>query len=244
MWTLAETIVAIVILGCWSCFGVSNIMAQTHPSASELVKRLQSAKTTDDARKQLLQLGNSDSNVRRYLAVQLPAMIEPGPKSCPPSEIADLVARRHSCPWYNAVELAGKLKIGEAAPALAQWINWRNEGPVGLSLEARLVFYPAAKALSEIGDPAIPVLQRVLNSGSPEEHVRAVRVLCIIHTPNAKAVLHDLCLAKIRRTFKMNNIQRVRVTSYRDDVEAPRSCGERQPKMDILEALKRKKLRF
>jgi hypothetical protein len=191
MRTLAETIVAIVILGCWSCLGVSNITAQTHPSASELVKRLQSAKTTDDARKQLLQLGNSDSNVRRYLAVQLPAMIELGPKSCPPSEIADLVARWHSCPWYNAVELAGKLKIGETAPALAPWINWRNPGPVGLSLEARLVFCPAAKALSEIGDPAIPVVQRVLNSGSPEEHARAVRVLCIIHTPNAKAALHD-----------------------------------------------------
>jgi hypothetical protein len=193
MRTLAETTVAIAILGFWSCFGASNITAQTHPSTSELVKRLQSPKNTDDARKQLLRLGNSDPDVRRYLAVQLPPMIERGPKSCPPSEIEDLVDRLHSCPWDNAVELAGKLKIGEAAPALSPWINWRNNGPLSTSMEAQLIFYPAAKALAEIGDPAIPVVQRVLNSGSSEEHARAVRVLCIINTPKSKAVLqHDL----------------------------------------------------
>jgi hypothetical protein len=118
-------------------------------------------------------------------------MIERGPKSCPPSEIVDLVARWDSCPWYNAVELAGKLKIGEAAPALSPWINWRSEGPLLPTLEAQLIFHPAAKALYEIGDPAIPVVQRVLNSGSSEEHARAVRVLCIINTPKSKAVLQD-----------------------------------------------------
>jgi PBS lyase HEAT-like repeat len=118
-------------------------------------------------------------------------MIEPGPKSCPPNEIVDLVARWHSCPWYNAVELVGNLRVGEASSALVPWINWRSEGPFGMSLEARLIFYPAAKALYEIGDPAIPALQRVLNSGSSGEHARAVRVLCIIHTPKSKAVLQD-----------------------------------------------------
>jgi len=191
MRTLGETTVAIAILGFWSCFGASNITAQTHPSTSVLVKRLQSPKNTDDARKQLLRLGNSDPDVRRYLAVQLPPMIERGPKSCPPSEIVDLVARWHSCPWHNAVELAGKFKIGEAAPALSPWINWRSEGPLSPTLEAQLIFHPAAKALYEIGDPAIPVVQRVLNSGSPEEHARAVRVLCVINTPKSKAVLKD-----------------------------------------------------
>jgi hypothetical protein len=129
MRTLTETIVAIAILGCWSCFGASNIMAQTHPSTSELVKRLQSPKNTDDARKQLLQLGNSDPDVRRYLAVHLPPMIEIGPKSCPPSDIEDLNTRWHACPWYNAVELSGKLRIAEAVTALAPWIGWRVDGP-------------------------------------------------------------------------------------------------------------------
>jgi len=101
----------------------------------------------------------------------------------------DLAARWHACPWYNAVELSGKLKIAEVASALASWINWRSEGPFLPTLEVQLIFHPAAKALAEIGDPAISTLQRVLNSGNSEEHARAVRVLCIIHTPKAKAVL-------------------------------------------------------
>jgi hypothetical protein len=87
--------------------------------------------------------------------------------------------------------LTGKLKISETAPSLARWINWRSEGPLSTSMEAQLIFYPAAKALYEIGDPSVPVVQRVLNSGSPEEHARALRVLCIIHTPKAKAVLQE-----------------------------------------------------
>jgi hypothetical protein len=189
--TFAETIVAIAVLGCWSCFGAGNIIAQTHPSTSELVKRFQSPKTTDDARRQLLQLGKSDPDVRRYLAAQLPPMIDLGPKSCPPSQIEDLFDRLHSCPWDNAVELAGSLKVSETASSLARWINWRNNGPLSTSMEAQLIFRPAAKALYEIGDPAIPVVQGVLNSGSSEEHARAVRVLCIINTPKSKAVLQD-----------------------------------------------------
>jgi len=186
-----KMIVTVGLLGCWSGLSDCRIMAQSYPAPSRLVQKLQSDKTTDDARKQLLLLGKSHPEVREYLAAQLPPLIALGPKSCPQSEKADLVARWHFCPWYNAVELAGNLKIGEAAPALARRINWRNPGPFGLSLEARLVFYPAIKALSEIGDPAIPVVQHVLNYGSSGEHARAVRVLCIIHTPKAKAALQD-----------------------------------------------------
>lgn len=104
---------------------------------TELVQNLQSEQTTDNAKKELLKLGKSDPEIRQYLTVHLPPLIESGPGSPDCS-------RHHCQEWNNAVELAGKLKIGEAAPALARWINWRNEGPVGRSLEARLVFYPAA----------------------------------------------------------------------------------------------------
>ena len=185
----SKMVAAMAILGCWSCLVVHRIMAQSQPTTSELVQKLHSDKTTDDARKQLLQHGKSNPDVRHYLAVQLPPLIGLGPKSCPPSDIVDLAARWHACPWYNAVELSGKLKIAEVASALASWINWRSEGPFLPTLEVQLIFHPAAKALAEIGDPAISTLQRVLNSGNSEEHARAVRVLCIIHTPKAKAVL-------------------------------------------------------
>jgi hypothetical protein len=181
----------IAALALWSTLAGYTAVAQSRPPASELVQKLQSDKTTDNARRQLLQLGKSDPDVRPYLAAQLVPMIDLGPKSCPPSQIEDLVDRWHSCPWYNAVELAGKLKISETAPSLGRWINWRSEGPLSTSMEAQLIFYPAARALYEIGDPAIPVVQRALYSGSRAEHARAVRVLCIIHTPNAKAILRD-----------------------------------------------------
>ena len=186
----SKVVATIALLVLSSGPGKHWVMAQSHPAASELVQKLQSDKFTDDARKQLLQLG-SDPDVRQYLAVHLPLLIERGPKSCPPSEIVDSLAKSHSCPWYNAVELAGNLKINEASSALAPWINWRNNGPFLPTMEAQLIFYPAAKALAEIGDPAVPVLQRVINSGSAGEHARAVRVLCIIHTTKAKAVLQD-----------------------------------------------------
>jgi hypothetical protein len=186
----AETIATIAVLGCsTSCLGVYRIMAQSHPPTSELVQKLQSAKTTDDARTQLLQLGRSDRGVRQFLAVRLPPLIDLGPKSCPPSDIEDLKARWHACPWYNAVELSGKLRIAEAASALGPWIRWRAEGPYLPTLEAQLVFHPAAKALAEIGDPAIPAVQQALSN--PKDHYVAVRVLCIIHTPKAKSVLRD-----------------------------------------------------
>ena len=177
-----KCITSFILLVWWFGPGVQCILAQSHPTAAELVQNLQSEQTTDNAKKELLKLGNSDPEIRQYLTVHLPPLIESGPGNRPCSG--------HYCQeWKNAVELAGKLKIGEAAPALAQWINWRNPGPTGLSVEARLVFYPAARSLADIGDPAIPVLQQALSN--PKDHYAAVRVLCIIRTPKAKAVLHD-----------------------------------------------------
>jgi hypothetical protein len=181
-------IATMAVLGCWSC---RNASAQNHLAPSELVQKLRSDKTTDEARKQLVQLANSDPDAKHYLAAQLPSMIEVGPKSCPSSDIEDLNTKWHACPWYNAVELSGKLRIAEAASALAPWISWRAEGPFLPTLEAQLVFHPAAKALAAIGDPAIPVLQQALSSGNSKDHAVAVRVLCIIHTPKAKTVLQN-----------------------------------------------------
>ena len=185
----SKIIASMAALACWNCLFVHLIMAQSRQAPSELVQKLQSEKTTDEARKQLLQVGNSDPEVRRYLAAQLPPLIQRGPKSCPPSDIQDVFKRWHACPWYNAVELSGKLRIAEAVTALAPWIGWRADGPFSPTLEARLVLHPAAKALAEIGDPAIPVVQQALSN--PKDHYPAVRILCIIHTAKAKAVLQE-----------------------------------------------------
>jgi len=43
----------------------------------------------------------------------------------------------------------------------------------------------AAMALYHIGDRAVPALQRLVDSVSPADHNRAVRVLWMIRTPKA-----------------------------------------------------------
>jgi hypothetical protein len=175
-------ITAFVVLGCWGGPGVHCILAQSHPSPSKLVQQLQSDKTTDSARDELRRLGKSDPGVRQYVEAHLPPLIESGPGGAACSGLTCQV-------WENAGRLAGDLKIREPALALAEWINWRSPGPYGISLEARLVFYPAASALVEIGDPAVPAVRDALEHGNSHERYRAIRVLRIIDSPNAKAVL-------------------------------------------------------
>jgi hypothetical protein len=190
---LSSKFIATLVIGYAGALIAHRADAQNPPAPSDLVQRLQSAETTNQARRQLLQFGESDPAVRKYLAAHLPAMIEKGPYSCAPNNIKDVETRWHSCPWYNAVELAGKLKIGEAAPSLGPWIAMRTIGGaiVGISSEWRLDFYPAATALWQIGNPAIPTVQSVFDSGRPSSHFLALRVLTIINTPEAKAALRD-----------------------------------------------------
>lgn len=87
---------------------------------------------------------------------RLPALIEPGPG-------ASLQV------WCNGVRLAGALKTVEAAPALAKWITVSTEPTLTLSSEAQLRTSPAGKALVQIGDPAIPALQNLLEDGNKDQ---------------------------------------------------------------------------
>jgi hypothetical protein len=179
------------ILTCLVGAAASGALAQNR-IARKLVSELQAEKTTNEARKQLLRFGKSDPAIRSYLGLQLPPMIEPGPSSCPHSDIRDIDARWHTCPWYNAVELAGKLNISGAASALGRWIAVRSSPIIsGLGPEMRLEPYPAATALWEIGDPAVPTLKRAFYSDS-RKHFLAERALCIIDTPESKLALGEL----------------------------------------------------
>lgn len=174
----------LVLLGCWIGLGVHCTVAQNHPSPSALLKQLQSPQSSDGAKDALLKAGKSDPAVRRYLAIHLPPLIESGPSSPDCSG--------YSCkPWISSVEIASQLKLPEAAPALAKWIDWRYPGAplIGLGPEERLEFNPLARALIEIGDPAVPTVRYSLDYGNSRQHDMAVRVLCMIHSPRAKAVL-------------------------------------------------------
>ena len=186
MQILSNSIRVLVVLACSVSLGPRCTSAQSNSPLSELTQRLESEQTTDAARDELLKRGKSDPEARRYLAVRVPPLIDSGPGAgkCPENPCRA---------WTNAVELATNLKIGEAAPALARWIAvkevnpWPGIGPYGGKLDTN----PAALALASIGDPAIPALEKVLDSGTSDEHALAVRVLGMIHTPKAKAVLRD-----------------------------------------------------
>lgn len=186
MQIFSNSIRVLVVLACSASSVARCTSAQSNPRLTELTQRLESEQTTDAARDELLKQGKSDPEARQYLVVRIPTLIDSGPGAgkCPATPCRA---------WRNAVELATRLKIGEAAPALARWIAvkdvnpWPGIGPYGGKLETN----PAALALASIGDPAIPALEKVLDSGTSNEHALAMRVLGMINTPKAKAVLRD-----------------------------------------------------
>src|SRR6266568_633411 len=150
-------------------------LAQKPPDPATLLKQLKVPETTDQAAEQLSNLGKVSARTRRYLARHLPAMIE--------NDTNNYV------PWANAVRLAGELKLVEAVPALARWISARPGGTVSLGGEERLEYNPAAKALAQIGDPAVPTLLGVLEHGNLKERQVAVKALKLIASPAAKNAL-------------------------------------------------------
>jgi HEAT repeat protein len=84
--------------------------AQEVLDPATLFRQLESRESTDDARETLFLRGVLDSATSKYLRSNLSPMIEKGPKGA-------------SHQWRNAAVLAGRLKIVEAAPALAKWIG-------------------------------------------------------------------------------------------------------------------------
>jgi hypothetical protein len=151
--------------------GTPFSLAQRKPS--DLFQQLRAEQTTDQAAQQLLKFAKANSAFRNYLAVHLPPMIEAGPQ---PSFEA----------WKNAVKLAGELKLVEAAPALAKWINERD-GTIAITLpeEVRLTHYPAARALVRIGNAAISAVEPVLDQGDLIERYKAADVLILIGSQRA-----------------------------------------------------------
>jgi hypothetical protein len=173
-----------IALAFLSDFGSGYALAQGPSATAELVQELQSAQTTDKAKNELLKLGKSDPGARKYLATRLPPLISSGPNGSACAGVTCQV-------WENEAKLAGELKIEEAAPALARWINWRTPAPYGLSMDAGLVFNPAATALVAIGDAAVPAVQDALDRGTASEHYTAIRVLCIMNSPTAREALRS-----------------------------------------------------
>ena len=174
---LGARIIALAVLGSFLAVGFG---AQRQLPAADLVRKLQVESSTDDAAKQLVQLAKTDRGARDYLVAHLPAIVERNPYENPR-------------PWTNAVKLAGELKITEAVPALAKWIGIDDMESNALTMAEimRLELNPAAKALAQIGDPAVPAVSQVLEGGNRKEKRYAVYVLVQIHSPAATQALAE-----------------------------------------------------
>lgn len=175
MRTFMRSIAAILLLLGLPVFGLP---AQRPVSIPELFERLQAKETTDNAMSQFLRLGRSDEEARRYLAQRLPVTIAEQPK--------------RPQVWLNCVRLAGEFRITEAVAPLAKSIYAATEGTPGtLSSRNRLDGFPCAKALVEIGEPAVPKLIEVLEKGTRRQRWFAYRCLYLIGSPDAIGALRD-----------------------------------------------------
>lgn len=153
--------------------------AQETENIRTLLNQLNQPSTTDRAARRILAAASRESEARRYLTKKLPEIIE-RPQT-------DAV-------WLNAVRLAGKLKINEAIPALEEALpRGRLGGPMNTTFatQMRLDDDAVAKALSQIGDPAIPAVESLLQSDKPEVRRRGVLIPRNINTPAGKKALEE-----------------------------------------------------
>ena len=155
------------------------LCGQGAPSNEALFQRLQSFSTTDESFERFLKLGKKRGDIRRYLAEHLPEKIAAGPGD-------------HLTVWENEVGLAGHLRIVEAIPPLIQYIDrvFRPElNSMTFSSAAMLRGFPAGAALGEIGEPAVPALSSVLETGDYQKRWVASRALNMIEAAAATEAL-------------------------------------------------------
>lgn len=135
--------------------------------------------TTDHAWREILTIASKDASARQYIVQRLP-------------EILDRADVDHV--WLNAVSLAGKLKAEEAIPALQKKLSLgKLGGPhvATFTTEMRLDDDVVAKALSQIGNAAIPAVTGLLVSENAKDRRRAVLILRNMGTKAARTALQD-----------------------------------------------------
>ena len=89
----------------------------------------------------------------------------------------------------NEATLAGWLKFNSTIPSLIQLLRYRNYNGGGLTAQQELWADPIARALFEIGKPALPALAEALNSDSRDVRSRVDDILFLTNTPESRAIL-------------------------------------------------------
>jgi HEAT repeat protein len=131
-----------------------------------------------DTVSQILEISRKDPRAREYVVQKLP----------------ELIRRPMSDVWLDAIRLAGKLKAKEAIPALQEALSRppiAAERSITFAGVERLDNDIVAKALSQIGDPAIPAVVNLLNSPVKGTRGRGVLILRNIGSPAARKTLQE-----------------------------------------------------
>lgn len=165
------------LLVAWQ--GAIRAQSVPAPNIRTLMEQLSDPKAAQpDTLKRIVEVARKNPRAREYVVQKLPDMIR-----APQSEL-----------WLDAIQLAGKLKANEAIPALQQAMS-RPPFPAETYLTfaglMRLDNDIVAKALSRIGDPAIPAVVDLLRNGDVGMRYRAVLILRNIGSPTARAALQD-----------------------------------------------------
>lgn len=164
------------------------------PDIQLLYAQLNSPPTTKSAAQQIHDLALKDATARDFMAEKLPAMISANAKGDWQSI---------SSMWLNAVRLAGQLELQTTIPALLESLSGRNPVPVcaydrsycgvsTFSRDAKLENDIVARALADIGDPAVPAMAEVLANGETRTlRLRAAWVLININSPAARQAMRE-----------------------------------------------------
>lgn len=172
--------ICIVICLAVGTLSMNNPSSQEAPDVHKLFARLNDPSTTNPAAQEIIEVATRNAEARQYFVQKLPDMIN---KEEPENAV-----------WQNAVHLAGHLKASQAVPSLIKALSL---GPAGGPLnttfgtQIRLENDIVAKALAEIGDPAIAPVRNLLANGDKNIRRRAVLILRNMNSSPARKVLQE-----------------------------------------------------
>ena len=166
---------------------VASCVPQDRQAVGAAWAKLQVPAAAQVGAKQLLELARADGCVREQMGKWLPGLIERVPLE--PAGDAVTLPRLNRV-LYAAAWLAGELRLASTAEALESRMRDAG-GPISSTMYSRahLSGDVLARALVEVGDPAVPWLARALRSPYQSVRDRAVRALLLVCTKRAAATL-------------------------------------------------------
>jgi hypothetical protein len=170
----------------------------SHTKIGDLYDRLLQRSETNIAAAEIAQIAKNDPAARDFMASKLPPLIvDQFPSKDDPRTGMPLL---ESLVWLNAVNLAGKLKVISAIPALKRGLSKPPmagsyddcQGAGTMTTNAKLCNDVVGRALADIGDPSVPVLTEYLQqTADPAARKRAVWILVNIDSSASQKAMED-----------------------------------------------------